>query len=122
MSWTYSGDPSQSDLDMVRFLIADTDTEDQQLSNEEISTYLSMYTSVDQTVLYCTKYLMTKYARECDYKIGPESVTASQRYKQYKELYTSLKADVVAANTTPQVEKGSTIFSVGFTDNGLTNG
>lgn len=35
-SWTYSGDPSDSDLDAVRFLVGDTNEDDKQLSNEEL--------------------------------------------------------------------------------------
>lgn len=41
MTWTYTGDPSDSPKDTVRFLIADTDTSDQLLSDEEIAYVLS---------------------------------------------------------------------------------
>ncbi len=38
MSWTYSGNPTASALDEVRFLITDTDqTKPYTLSNEEIN-------------------------------------------------------------------------------------
>ena len=37
MTWTYSGNPGASTLDEVRFLIQDTDTNDQQLQDEEIN-------------------------------------------------------------------------------------
>ena len=37
MSWSYSGNPADSALDKVRFLIGDTDTTDQLLTNEEIN-------------------------------------------------------------------------------------
>ena len=36
MTWTYSGNPSSTERDAVRFLVGDTDTNDQLLSNEEI--------------------------------------------------------------------------------------
>ncbi len=41
MAWTYSGDPASSDKDAVRFLILDTDTNRQLLSNEEINYLLA---------------------------------------------------------------------------------
>ena len=36
MSWTYSGDPSSSELDECRFLISDTDEASPILQDEEI--------------------------------------------------------------------------------------
>jgi len=43
MTWSYSGNPSSSTLDEVRFLIQDTDTTDQLLSNEEINYLIDAY-------------------------------------------------------------------------------
>ena len=37
MAWTYSGDPSSSARDAIRFLVGDTDTNDQLVTNEEIA-------------------------------------------------------------------------------------
>ena len=119
MSWTYSGDPSTSSMDMVRFTIADTDTTDQKLTNEEINTFLGLHDGkVSLTTLTCVKYLMTKYAGECDYKIGPEAVSASQRYLQYRALYADLKGTYDNQNIAPQQESAPRIFSVGMMDDG----
>ena len=43
MTWTYSGNPATSTRDEVRFLIQDTDTNDQQLQNEEIDYLIAAY-------------------------------------------------------------------------------
>lgn len=43
MTFTYSGNPGASALDEVRFLIQDTDSSDQLLSDEEINYLLSAY-------------------------------------------------------------------------------
>lgn len=45
MTWTYSGNPSASNLDKVRFLCGDTDTTNQQVSNEEITFLLTEWNS-----------------------------------------------------------------------------
>ena len=37
MTWSYSGDPSASSLDEVRFLVGDTDSTEQLVQNEEIA-------------------------------------------------------------------------------------
>jgi len=117
MSWTYTGNPNADDLSMVRFLIADTDVDDPKLSNEEINAFLGTNDTVEYAALVCVKYLVTKYAGECDYKIGPESVTASQRYKQYKQLYAEMKFDQSIKNTIPQMaDLGVPIFQVGMMD------
>jgi hypothetical protein len=42
MTWTYTGDPSVSDRDKVRFLIGDTDTTDQLINDEEIAWALDL--------------------------------------------------------------------------------
>ncbi len=43
MAWTYSGNPGASPLDEVRFLIQDTDTNNQLLQNEEITYLITSY-------------------------------------------------------------------------------
>jgi len=43
MTWTYSGDPGASTLDEVRFLIQDTDTDDQLLQDEELNYLIDSY-------------------------------------------------------------------------------
>lgn len=119
MVWTYSGDPTKSSLDSVRFKIADTDKDDPKLSDEEINAFLFSLKSETQVVLTCVRFLMTKYAGECDYKIGPEQVSASQRYKQYKELYSELSSLYTIKSTSPQdPQDGTPSFGVGFMDNG----
>jgi hypothetical protein len=43
MTWTYSGDPGDSALDEVRFLIQDTDINDQQLQDAELQYLIDSY-------------------------------------------------------------------------------
>mgnify|MGYP003118570883 CR=1 FL=1 len=73
MTWTYSGDPDSTALDAIRFLIGDTDTNDQLLSNEEISWVNSEASgsSTATTALYdaamrCCLTIASKLAREAD--------------------------------------------------------
>lgn len=91
MTWSYSGDPSSSDRDAVRFLIGDTDTTDQQLSNEEINYLLVEYTSVDQTAIAAIGSLIAKYSRYVDQSTGDISLSYSQRINQFKELLNNIR-------------------------------
>ena len=98
MSWTYGGDPSANARDAIRFLIGDTDTTDQLLSDEEIAWVNSEAsgTSTGTTALYdaayrCCLTIASKLAREADKQIGDLSVSMSQRAKAYREQASSLK-------------------------------
>jgi hypothetical protein len=98
MAWTYGGDPSANARDAIRFLIGDTDTTDQLLSDEEIAWVNSEAsgTATGTTALYdaayrCCLTIASKLAREADKQIGDLSVSMSQRAKAYREQAASLK-------------------------------
>ena len=98
MTWTYGGDPAANARDAIRFLIGDTDTTDQLLSDEEIAwvNTESSGTSTGTTALYdaayrCCLTIASKLAREADKQIGDLSVSMSQRAKAYREQAASLK-------------------------------
>ena len=98
MTWTYAGDPAANARDAIRFLIGDTDTTDQLLSDEEIAwvNTEASGTSTGTTALYdaayrCCLTIASKLAREADKQIGDLSVSMSQRAKAYREQASSLK-------------------------------
>lgn len=101
MSWSYSGNPSSSTLDEVRFLIGDTDTTDQLIQNEEI-TYLLTETdgNVYEAAIYAARSIAAKFSREADKKIGDYSISASQRASAFfnlaKQLELSQKKNLVS--------------------------
>lgn len=92
MTWTYS-DPSASDKDAVRLLIGDTDTDDQQLSDEEIEYLLTQYTNVYRAASLAAKTLAAKYSRQVGSSIETLRVFAADRYKQYMDLSGKLNTE-----------------------------
>lgn len=87
MTWSYSGDPENSDLDTVRFLISDTDEDDQLLQDAEIEYALS----VNKDDIYgaaslACDIIRRKFIRQVDYRLGPLAVSASQRAEAYAKL------------------------------------
>ena len=58
MAWTYDGDPSANARDAIRFLIGDTDTNDQLLADAEVAWVNSQVTGSDTatTGLYDAAY------------------------------------------------------------------
>jgi len=120
MAWTYSGDPASSNLDAVRYYIGDTDTTDQLLTNAEINFEVAEHGNALGAALSCCMALAAKFARQADYKIGPEQVWASQRATQYRALYKELKVKKgpykAAPVGAPTNVTGTPIFGIGQFD------
>lgn len=120
MAWSYSGDPSTSSKDMVRFKIGDIREDDQRMQDEEINAILFVREdNINYTIVDCFKFLMVKYSSDIDYKIGPESVSSSQLYERYRQLYHDAKGDLRNGNIVPQApSKVVPVFDKGMMDNG----
>ena len=98
MTWTYSGDPSSNARDAIRFLVGDTDTTDQLLSDEEIAwvNTEASGSATGTTALYdaahrCCLTIASKMSREADKQIGDLSVSLSQRAKAYRDQAATMK-------------------------------
>lgn len=83
MSWTYDSADLTTELNQVRLRIGDTNELDQQLSDEEIQSFIDMSSSVDGAVVLCLRSLAAKYARYTDKWVGNLKVLASQRHRHY---------------------------------------
>ena len=95
MTWSYSGDPSNSNTDAVRFLIGDTDSADQQMSDEEIGWLVSEAGSTYAAAVLACDGLAAKYARQTDKSAGEMSVKSSQRVEHYTKLAKRLRQRAV---------------------------
>jgi len=90
MAFNYSGDPTSSTRDEVRFLIGDTDTADGQLQDLEVDYLLTKYTTAAKAALAACLALASKYARLCDKAVGDLRISYSQRQKHYLDLAREL--------------------------------
>ncbi len=87
MTWTYTGDPNVSDRDRIRFLIQDTDTTDQLVSDEEIAWALTEAGSIYQTAHDLCTIIAAKFARMATSKsVGDLSLSYSDRAETYHRL------------------------------------
>jgi hypothetical protein len=97
MTWTYSGNPGASLLDEVRFLIQDTDVDDQLLSNEELNYLLTSYVDPYSAAVAAVVSLIGKASRseEESKKVGDLSLTrkAGARLAQWEALKRHLEAE-----------------------------
>lgn len=91
MTWNYSGDPSASALDEVRFLMGDTNTNDQQLTDGELNYLIEESGSNIAAAIKAAESLAAKYARSTSKSIGGVSLSYSERAGKYQALAASLR-------------------------------
>jgi hypothetical protein len=98
MSFTYSGDPSASPLDEVRFWIGDTESSDAQLTDAEIKYLLrSNNDSVTAAALEGCRRLISKYSRYVDQKTGDIDIKYSQRITQLQMVIAHIQSGMLPA-------------------------
>lgn len=90
MTWTYSGDPAANQRDAVRFLVADTDSTDPLITDEEIAYLLDIYTEAPHAAVGAARAIAAKFSREADQarQVGDLhlSESLSQKSFQYHHL------------------------------------
>lgn len=89
---TYSGDPSVSDKDAVRYWINDTDASSFALTDPEINYALTQYGNPLLAAAACARSLAAKYAKLVDKTLGPLRLSYSQRSKAYLDLAATLQS------------------------------
>lgn len=107
MAHTYSGDPTASNTEQVRFQIGDTDSDDWQLTDEEIQYQLvqggvTLPLPLSNTIMVSVKLcrrLAAKYARRVSQMIGRYKDEAENKYNHYLKLGDALLRE--ATNWTP---------------------
>jgi hypothetical protein len=135
MTWSYSGNPASSSLDEIRFLIQDTDTTDQLLSNEEIDYLSAAYGDPYSAAVACVVALIGQASRSIEESKTVGDLSLSRKYGARVDQWIMLRkmleaerfrrfpaAPVVNANallpTAERVVEGEgTDFVVGQMDN-----
>jgi hypothetical protein len=90
-TWNYSGDPTSSPRDEVRFLIGDTESDDPQLLDREVEYALHKYSNAVMAAAFCATMLANKYARLCDRTTGDLTISHAQRQEHYRTMATALR-------------------------------
>lgn len=91
MSFSYSGDPSESKLDECRFLLGDTNETAPILQDEEIGYLMSQANNDDNLLKYTLfSHAATIFARDIKRSLGPQSEDPTARltyFKNQAEVY-----------------------------------
>jgi len=98
MSWSYSGNPSNSQLDEVRFLIGDTDSTEPLLTDEELSYLITV--DPDQGSSYsnytaaaaAARAIAAKFSKQVDKTVGSLSIAYGRKASQFFTLADGLEA------------------------------
>jgi hypothetical protein len=97
VTWSYSGNPSASASDKVRFLCGDTDITNQQVSNEEITFLLTEWNSnAYLSASFACDAISGKYSAKSDSSRSVGDLSISIQYgaqaKTFMERAASLRA------------------------------
>ena len=96
MTWTYGNSPSVNingtyNIDLLRFLIGDTDTNHQLLSDEELDFLISQQHNYYIAAALAADALTAKFAPSTQEKLGDWSQDFQQRYDHFLALSKELR-------------------------------
>jgi hypothetical protein len=85
MTWNYSGDPANSELDKYRFIIGDTDENDKLLLDAEINYILNTFDEHNLRLYNLYQRIADKFARDIKRSLGPQSEDPTSRQQYYAD-------------------------------------
>lgn len=92
-TFSYSGDPADSDIDRLRFLIMDTDPSKPLFSDKELQYLIDTYGSNEDMLEYqLFMQAATKFAYGIKRSLGPQSEDPTSRLNYFKARADELKA------------------------------
>lgn len=95
--WNYSGDPTNSNRDAVRFLIGDTNAADPLVTDGEILYLLGEFGAATSAAAAACRAIAAKFSRQADKTVGDLSISASQRAKAFGARADELDSAVSAS-------------------------
>ena len=91
MSWSYAS-PTASNKDVVRYLLQDTNTNEQLVSDEEIFWELSQQSNVRTVAAHIAEVIARKFARQASTSTPDFRVDLGGRAKFYRDLAKELRS------------------------------
>jgi hypothetical protein len=96
MTWTYGNDPTANadgsyNIDLVRLLIGDTDTNHQLLTDEELDFFISQQNNYYIAAAMAAETLVAKFAPSTQEKLGDWEGAYQQRYDHFVGLGKELR-------------------------------
>lgn len=118
MSWSYSGNPANSQLDKLRFISGDTNEAEQILQDEEIQFLIAEYGSNDNLIRYQLFTLVaTVFARDIKRSLGPQSEDPTERLRFFREQANYYKGKLAIAGVSLPQYAYPKVFRKGMQNN-----
>jgi ribosome maturation protein Sdo1 len=93
MGWSYSGDPSTSDKDAVRYYVGDTNQQRPLLSDEEVQFSVDAFPNQRLAAAMSADAIAAKFTRESDQRVGDISKALSKVADAFRKLAARLRAE-----------------------------
>lgn len=120
MGWTYSGNPASSARDEVRYLIGDTNKDDQQVSDEEIAWALTRYPSQTgypnfKAAILLVNGLISKHTSTVNKTVGSLSISRGDKADRYRSLLEDLQKQAATSRKLgiPHLSGGGPTYLMG---------
>ena len=118
MSWSYSGDPSNSPLDRYRFLLGDTNPESPLMQDEEINFLATEAGENENKILYMLfSHAATIFARDIKRTLGPQTEDPTSRLDYFNSKAEEYKSKIFAAGLSLPHYAAPKIFMKGMDNN-----
>lgn len=118
MSWTYSGNPSDSQLNEIRFIIGDTNEAEPIMQDEEIEYLITEYGNNKNLLMYQAFIrAATLFARDIKRSLGPQSEDPTDRLKFFKDQANSYKSKLAVAGISVPTYNYPKVFHKGMNSN-----
>jgi hypothetical protein len=108
VSWSYTGDPADSPRDELRFVIQDTDTNLQLLTDEELDWLLSQWMERFDSITYvgavAAGVIARKFTGIVTVTADGVSVNTSELAARYRDMAAALREEYKASQVGAQID------------------
>ena len=116
--WTYSGDPKSSELDYYRFMLSDTDEDEQLLHDTEIQYVIDTKSDENSRLYLLFDRISVMFDRQAvNSKLGPESEDTTARADYFRERMNYYKKLVSTGGTPTYFQGPDKSFKKGLFEN-----
>ena len=116
--WSYSGNPADSLLNELRFIIGDTNEAEPIMQDEELEYLIAEYGANRNVLMYQVfTRTATIFARDIKRTLGPQSEDPTERLKFFRDQAATYKAKVSVSGLSIPAYAYPKVFNKGMHSN-----
>ena len=118
MTFTYNGDPSEDEIQALRFKLADTNANAPLFTDEELQYMIDEYGDNDDMLMYqAFSTAATKFAYQIKRSLGPQSEDPTSRMNFFKTKAAEAKRKLAIKGLSLPKYQAPKQFYIGMMDN-----